>query len=126
MNQLIFKFPFKTQYFKQDFYVSKNNFSAYKLIEGWPSWPGKWLNIFGSIGSGKTHSVKDFLKIAFGLVNLDYKKFIKINKKFYRPNDKFNLVADFRKARRILKWKPKISFKSLVTEMVNNDISKPK
>jgi len=58
MNQLTFKFPFKTQYFKQDFYVSKNNFSAYKLIEGWPNWPGKWLNIFGSIGSGKTHLSK--------------------------------------------------------------------
>ena len=58
MNQLIFKFPFKTQYFKQDFYVSKNNFSAYRLIEGWPNWPGKWLNIFGSIGSGKTHLSK--------------------------------------------------------------------
>ena len=58
MSQLIFKFPFKTQYFKQDFYVSKNNFSAYKLIEGWPNWPGKWLNIFGSIGSGKTHLSK--------------------------------------------------------------------
>ena len=78
------------------------------------------------IGSGKTHSVKDFLKIAFRLVNLDYKKFIKINKKFYRPSDKFNLVADFSKARRILKWKPKIPFKSLVAEMVNNDISKLK
>jgi chromosomal replication initiation ATPase DnaA len=58
MSQLIFKFPFKTQYFKQDFYVSKNNFSAYRLIEGWPNWPGKWLNIFGSIGSGKTHLSK--------------------------------------------------------------------
>ena len=58
MSQLIFKFPFKTQYFKQDFYVSKNNFPAYKLIEGWPNWPGKWLNIFGSIGSGKTHLSK--------------------------------------------------------------------
>jgi chromosomal replication initiation ATPase DnaA len=58
MSQLIFKFPFKTQYFKHDFYVSKNNFSAYKLIEGWPNWPGRWLNIFGSIGSGKTHLSK--------------------------------------------------------------------
>ena len=36
----------------------RNNFSAYKLIEGWPSWPGKWLNIFGDSGSGKTHLSK--------------------------------------------------------------------
>ena len=58
MSQLIFKFPFKTKYYEQDFYVSKNNFSAYKLIESWPSWPGKWLNIFGTTGSGKTHLSK--------------------------------------------------------------------
>ena len=55
MSQLVFKFPFKTKYFQQDFYVSSNNFSAYKLVESWPSWPGKWLNIFGTSGSGKTH-----------------------------------------------------------------------
>ena len=58
MNQLVFKFPFKTKYFKQDFYVSSNNFSAYKLIESWPNWPGKWLNVFGVSGSGKTHLSK--------------------------------------------------------------------
>ena len=58
MSQLIFKFPFKTRYFEQDFYVSKNNFSAYKLIESWPDWPGKWVNIFGLSGSGKTHLIR--------------------------------------------------------------------
>jgi len=58
MSQLVFKFPFKAKYFEQDFYVSNNNFSAYKLIESWPSWPGKWLNVFGEVGSGKTHLSK--------------------------------------------------------------------
>ena len=58
MSQLTFKFPFKTRYYEQDFYVSSNNFSAYKLVESWPSWPGKWLNIFGAAGSGKTHLSK--------------------------------------------------------------------
>ncbi len=58
MNQLVFKFPFKTKYFEQDFYVSSNNFSAYKLIESWPNWPGKWLNVYGDNGSGKTHLAK--------------------------------------------------------------------
>ena len=47
MNQLIFKFPFSKKYYEQDFFVSSNNFSAFKLIEDWPNWPGKWLNIFG-------------------------------------------------------------------------------
>ena len=62
MSQLTFKFPFKTKYYEQDFYVSSNNFSAYKLIESWPNWPGKWLNIFGATGSGKTHLSKIFEK----------------------------------------------------------------
>tara|TARA_X000001036_G_scaffold171184_1_gene161875 strand:- start:572 stop:1231 length:660 start_codon:yes stop_codon:yes gene_type:complete len=55
MSQLVFKFPFKTKYYEQDYYVSSNNFSAYRLIESWPNWPGKWLNIFGPKGCGKTH-----------------------------------------------------------------------
>ena len=58
MDQLIFKFPFSKKYYEQDFFVSSNNFSAYKLIESWPNWPGKWLNIFGHAGSGKTHLAK--------------------------------------------------------------------
>ena len=55
MSQLVFKFPFKIKYYEEDFYVSSNNFSAYKLIESWPNWPGKWLNVYGASGSGKTH-----------------------------------------------------------------------
>ena len=58
MDQLIFKFPFAKKYYEQDFFVSNNNFSAFKLIEDWPTWPGKWLNIFGAPGSGKTHLAK--------------------------------------------------------------------
>ena len=55
MSQLTFKFPFKTKYYEQDYYVSSNNFSAYRLIESWPNWPDKWVNIFGPKGCGKTH-----------------------------------------------------------------------
>ena len=58
MDQLIFKFPFSKKYYEQDFFISSNNFSAYKLVESWPTWPGKWLNIFGAPGSGKTHLAK--------------------------------------------------------------------
>ena len=58
MSQLVFKFPFRTKYYEQDFYVSSNNFSAYKLIESWPNWPSKWLNVYGVSGSGKTHLSK--------------------------------------------------------------------
>ncbi len=62
MSQLIFKFPFKTKYYEHDYYVSSNNFSAYRLVESWPNWPGKWLNIFGPKGSGKTHLSNIFIK----------------------------------------------------------------
>ena len=58
MDQLTFKFPFSKKYYEQDFFVSSNNFSAFKLIDSWPNWPGKWLNIFGENGSGKTHLSK--------------------------------------------------------------------
>ena len=58
MDQLTFKFPFSKKYYEQDFFVSTNNFSAFKLIDSWPNWPGKWLNIFGESGSGKTHLSK--------------------------------------------------------------------
>jgi chromosomal replication initiation ATPase DnaA len=62
MSQLIFKFPFKTNYFEEDFYVSENNFEAYKLIETWPKWSGKFINIFGPSGCGKTHLANIFNK----------------------------------------------------------------
>tara|TARA_Y100000590_G_scaffold449725_1_gene588317 strand:- start:3574 stop:4242 length:669 start_codon:yes stop_codon:yes gene_type:complete len=56
-EQLIFNFPFKKNYLKQDFYVSENNFSAFKLIESWPNWPSRLVNIFGPAGCGKTHLI---------------------------------------------------------------------
>ena len=62
MNQLVFKFPFKTKYYEQDYYVSSNNFSAYQLIESWPNWPDKCVNIFGPRGCGKTHLSNIFVK----------------------------------------------------------------
>jgi len=76
------------------------------------------------IGTGKVHSVKQFLKIAFSRVNLDYKKFIKIDKKDFRKKDKILLKANFKKAQKILRWQPKISFKTMINEMVDYDLSK--
>ena len=62
MKQLTFKFPFKTNYFEEDFYVSSNNFDAYKLIESWPNWSGRYINIYGPSGCGKTHLANIFKK----------------------------------------------------------------
>lgn len=74
------------------------------------------------IGSGKVHSVKEFIELAFKYVNLDYRKYIKINKKLFRSNDQTILKANTTKAKQFLNWKPKISFKSLVYEMVDFDL----
>ena len=74
------------------------------------------------IGTGKNHSVKDFVKIAFETVGLDYKKYIKIDKKLYRPAEVQTLLSDYSKAKKILKWKPTIVFNQLVKEMVQKDL----
>ena len=74
------------------------------------------------IGTGKTYSVKDFIKIAFEHVDLDFKKYVEIDKKLFRPAEVDLLKADYSKAKKTLKWKPKISFKKLVIDMVNSDI----
>ena len=58
MDQITFKFPFSKKYYEHDYYVSSNNYSAFKLLEEWPDWPGRWLNIYGEKGSGKTHLSK--------------------------------------------------------------------
>ena len=74
MSQLVFKFPFKTKYYEQDYYVSSNNFAAYRLIESWPNWPDKWVNIYGPKGCGKTH-LSNILKKKISVVQIfDAKK----------------------------------------------------
>ena len=67
-QQLIFNFPFKKTYLSQDFYVSKNNLNAFKLIESWPQWPSRFINIFGPIGCGKTHLANILLNKINGLI----------------------------------------------------------
>ena len=74
------------------------------------------------ISTGKHYSVRDFAKLAFKLVNLDYKKFIKTDKKFYRPSDVETLLGDCKKAKKELKWKPKYNFHQLVENMVKADL----
>ena len=75
------------------------------------------------IGTGKQYSVEDFARLAFSMVGLNYKRYVKIDKNLIRPSEVDTLKADFSKAKRILKWKPKISFKELVSEMVESDLN---
>jgi GDPmannose 4,6-dehydratase len=74
------------------------------------------------ISTGKQYSVRDFAKLAFEQVGLDYKKFVKIQKRLYRPSEVRSLLGNSKKARKELKWKPKFNFKQLVKDMVKSDL----
>ena len=74
------------------------------------------------IGTGKKHSVEDFAKKAFEHVGLNYKDYIIIDKNLFRPAEVNALLANYSKAEKELKWKPKITFENLVSSMVENDL----
>ena len=74
------------------------------------------------ISFGKQYSVRDFAKLAFKFVNLDYKKFVKVDKSLQRPSDVQYLLGNCSKAKKVLKWKPKYNFEGLVKDMVKADL----
>jgi len=76
------------------------------------------------ISTGETYSVRDFLDVSFGLVNMDWHKYVKIDSKLVRPLDPRKVIfkGDNSKAKKILNWKPKTSFKELVKLMVEADL----
>ncbi len=74
------------------------------------------------IGTEETHTVREFCQLAFERVGLDWKKYVVIDKKFWRPAEVEQLIADSSKAKKILGWKPKVKFKQLVEMMVDADM----
>lgn len=74
------------------------------------------------IGTGKAHSVREFAQEAFGHLGLDWKKYVRIDKKFIRPAEVYHLCADASLAKKELGWKPKVGFKELVRMMVEADL----
>lgn len=78
------------------------------------------------IGTGETHSVREFCQIAFSHANLDYKEFVVVDEKFYRPAEVDLLISDPTKAKNELKWSPSVSFDSLVKMMVDADVARLK
>ena len=74
------------------------------------------------ISTGETHSVKEFLQEAFHYAGLDWRKHVKVDKRYFRPTEVDVLIGDSSKARRKLGWKPKVSFKELVRMMVDSDM----
>lgn len=74
------------------------------------------------IGTGESHSVKEFLQVAFGYVDLDWEKYVEIDPRFYRPAEVDHLRSNPERARQLIGWEPQISFQELVEEMVRADL----
>jgi len=78
------------------------------------------------IGTNETHSVQEFCEIAFGRVDLDYKKHVIVDERFYRPAEVDLLISDASKAGKILGWEPSVGVKQLVEMMVDADVKRLK
>jgi len=75
------------------------------------------------IASGEAHSVRELCEIAFAEADLDYREFVKVDQRYYRPTEVDQLIGDASKAQRVLGWKPTYSFRDLIKEMVASDLS---
>ena len=75
------------------------------------------------IATGEVHTVREFVKAAFNCAGIkNWKKYIEIDPRFYRPNEVNVLQGDASKARKILGWKPRVTFKELVEIMMKEEL----
>ena len=74
------------------------------------------------IGTGESHSIREFLTEAFGYLNMDWQEYVRIDPRFYRPTEVDFLLADPSKAHQALGWKPEVRFQDLVRIMVDADL----
>jgi GDPmannose 4,6-dehydratase len=74
------------------------------------------------LATGQLHSVRDFVELAFSSVDLDWRKYVKVDPGLVRPAETRPLVGDASKAHRQLGWKPEISFEEMVRMLVYEDI----
>jgi GDPmannose 4,6-dehydratase len=75
------------------------------------------------IATGETHSVRELCELAFAEVDLDYREFVKVDERYYRPAEVDQLIGDASKARRVLEWEPTYTFRQLIKEMVASDLA---
>ena len=75
------------------------------------------------VATGETHSVREFLEEAFGCAGLHLEDFVKVDPKYFRPAEVDVLLGDPTKARTVLGWTPRVSFKELVRLMVDADLA---
>ncbi len=76
------------------------------------------------IGTGEAHSVRDFVELAFCHANLDWRDYVKVDPRYFRPAEVDDLRADPSKARAILDWEPVVTFPELVALMVDADLAR--
>jgi GDPmannose 4,6-dehydratase len=75
------------------------------------------------IGTGESHSVREFTQLAFEHVGLDWRDHVEVDPRYFRPAEVDNLCADSSKARRVLGWEPQVTFRELVRMMVDADMA---
>ena len=75
------------------------------------------------IATGETHTIREFVELAFRYAGLNYKKYVVIDKNFYRPAEVNILMGDYFKAKKKLGWRPKVKFEELVKMMVDADLA---
>jgi GDPmannose 4,6-dehydratase len=73
------------------------------------------------VATGETHSVREFLDEVFGHLQLDWKKHVEIDQRYFRPAEVDLLLGDASKARKVLGWKPRVDFKTLAKMMADSD-----
>ncbi|MBV8371379.1 MAG: GDP-mannose 4,6-dehydratase [Candidatus Eremiobacteraeota bacterium] len=76
------------------------------------------------IATGRTHYVREFARLAFEAVGLDWRRYVVVDPRFYRPAEVDLLVGDASKAKRVLGWEPEVSFEALVERMVRADLER--
>ncbi len=74
------------------------------------------------ISTGETHSVKEFLEKVFQYLDMDWRQFVEIDEKYFRPTEVDLLLGDCSKARKILNWEPKVTFEQLAKMMTDSDM----
>ncbi len=75
------------------------------------------------VATGESHSVRDFVEIAFAHASLDWREYVREDHAFLRPAEVEHLVGDASRVRQVLGWKPTVSFPELVNMMVDSDLS---
>jgi len=75
------------------------------------------------IGTGEAHTVREFVELAFAQVDLDWRDYVEIDARYYRPAEVDYLLADYSKARTVLGWEPSVAFRELVGIMVEADLN---